>query len=160
MGSRNSISRSDNIYYKDILQIICTGTINIDNVIDKLRERVIPRNCFLAFRAVLRIRFSIEIMTLLVQLYMSEFGLNMESACEEIYRERLPGNNAITASGIASNGKLYYSTEQGYVFIVKAGKDFEVIAKNSMNDIIMATPAISENTLYWRTQHYLVAVGK
>ena len=76
-----------------------------------------------------------------------------------VYRDRLAGNNAITASGIASNGKLYYSTEQGDIFIVKAGKKFEVIAKNSMNDIIMATPAISDNTLFWRTQHYLVAVG-
>lgn len=97
--------------------------------------------------------------------YMYNMRMNGQLTCynaltgEQIYRERLPGNNAITASGIASNGKLYYSTEQGDIYIVKAGKDFEVIAKNTMNDIIMATPAISENTLYWRTQHYLIAVG-
>lgn len=79
---------------------------------------------------------------------------------EKIYTERIPEARGITASGIASDGKLYYSTEQGDVFIVKAGSQFEVLAKNSLNDIIMATPAISENILYFRTQFNLIAVGK
>ena len=77
-----------------------------------------------------------------------------------IYREKIPEASGITASGIAADGKLYYSTEQGNVYIVKAGTKFEVIAKNSLDDIIMATPAISENILYYRTQHYIIAIGK
>jgi outer membrane protein assembly factor BamB len=98
--------------------------------------------------------------------FMYNMRMNGQLSCfdaktgELIYKERLPGNNALSASGIASNGKLYYSTEQGDIFIVKAGKEFEVLGKNPMNDIIMATPAISENTLFWRTQHYLIAVSK
>jgi outer membrane protein assembly factor BamB len=97
--------------------------------------------------------------------YMYNMRMNGTLTCFDartgkiIYRDRLPGNNALTASAVAANGKIYYSTEHGDVYIVKAGKEFEVIAKNKMNDIIMATPAISDNTLYIRTQHYLVAVG-
>ncbi|MFA8433197.1 MAG: PQQ-binding-like beta-propeller repeat protein [Marinifilaceae bacterium] len=77
-----------------------------------------------------------------------------------IYREVVPGARGITASAIASNGKIYYSTEKGDVFILKAGKEYKVIAKNTMNDVIMATPAISDDALYFRTQKYLIAVGK
>jgi len=77
-----------------------------------------------------------------------------------IYEEKLPGVGAVSASGIASNGKLYYSSEQGDVFVVKAGNKFELVSKIPLNDIIMATPAISENILIFRTQHYLIAVGK
>jgi len=79
---------------------------------------------------------------------------------ELVYREVVAGASGITASAIASNGKLYYSTEKGDVFIVKAGQKFELIAKNSMNDVIMATPAISDDRLYFRTQKYLISIGE
>lgn len=77
-----------------------------------------------------------------------------------IYEKSLPEARAISASGIASNGKIYYTSEEGKVFIVKAGKDFELLSKNPLNDIVMATPAISEGHLYFRTQHFLIAIGK
>jgi len=79
---------------------------------------------------------------------------------ELIYKNKIPEARGITASGVASDNKLYYSTEQGYVFVIKAGEVFEVLAKNRLNDIVMATPAISGNMIYFRTQHYLIAVGK
>jgi outer membrane protein assembly factor BamB len=66
---------------------------------------------------------------------------------------------SFSASGVAADGKLYFSSENGDVFVVKAGLDFEILSTNSMNDICMATPAISEGVLYFRTQHYLVAVS-
>lgn len=79
---------------------------------------------------------------------------------KSIYAEKIPDTRGFTASAIASNGKLYYSSEQGDVFIVKAGEQFEVLAKNTLNDVVMATPAISDNTLFFRTQHSLIAVGQ
>lgn len=98
--------------------------------------------------------------------YYNLWGWNGKLSCldaktgEEIYTNKLPKTKGITASGIASDNKLYYCTELGDVFVVKAGTEFEILAKNPMNDVIMASPAISENTLYFRTQHMLVAVGK
>jgi outer membrane protein assembly factor BamB len=97
--------------------------------------------------------------------YLYNLRMNGNLSCmdaktgELIYRERLPEARGITASGVASNGKLYYATEQGDVYVVKAGPEFEVLAKNPLDDLIMATPAISDGMLYFRTQHYLVAVG-
>ena len=72
------------------------------------------------------------------------------------YKETL--KEAFSASGIASDGKLYFSSEEGNVYVVKAGPAFELLAKNALKDICMATPAISGNTLFFRTQHFLIAV--
>ena len=72
------------------------------------------------------------------------------------YKESL--NEAFTASGIAANGKLYFSSEEGNVYVVKAGPAFQLLAKNDLRDICMATPAISGNTLFFRTQHALIAI--
>jgi len=99
-------------------------------------------------------------------IYLYNMRMNGQLMCfvaitgEQIYREYIPEARGITASGIAANGKLYYTTEQGDVFIVKAGPSYEVIAKNSLNDLCMATPAISGNMIYFRTQHYVIAAGK
>ncbi len=80
---------------------------------------------------------------------------------EQIYRERLgKSGTSFSASGVASKGKLYFSSEQGTIFVVKPGADFEILAENSMNDICMATPAISDDTLFFRTHHYLIAVSE
>lgn len=77
-----------------------------------------------------------------------------------IYEQSMPEARVISASGIATDGKLYYTNEDGTVFVVKAGNAFELIAKNRLEDTVMATPAISDDHLYFRTQHYLIAVGK
>lgn len=79
---------------------------------------------------------------------------------ELIYKERLgTGGDGFTASPVASSGKLYFASERGSVYIVKPGPTFTVLATNQMNDVCMATPAISEGTIYFRTQGRLVAIG-
>jgi 3-keto-L-gulonate-6-phosphate decarboxylase len=42
--------------------------------------------------------------------------------------------------------------------VVKAGREFELLAKNPLGDYAMATPAISEGTLYFRTGGSVMAV--
>jgi len=79
---------------------------------------------------------------------------------EVIYKERIPEAMGITSSGVASRGKLYYSLEQGDVVVVKAGREFEILSRNPMDDLMMASPAISEDMIFFRTQHFLVAVGE
>jgi outer membrane protein assembly factor BamB len=97
--------------------------------------------------------------------YLYNLRMNGNLTCfnagtgEEVYRERIPDAMGITASGVASNGKLYYSLELGDVVVIKAGPEFEILSRNPMDDLIMASPAISENMIFFRTQHYLVAVG-
>lgn len=63
---------------------------------------------------------------------------------ELMYKQSLGVSGGMTASGIASDGKLYFTSENGYVFVVEAGPQFEHLSMNYMDDICMATPAISE----------------
>ncbi len=97
--------------------------------------------------------------------YLYNLRMNGNLSCfdarsgELIYKERIPEAMGITSSGVASNGRLFYSIEQGDVVVVKAGREFEILSRNPMDDLLMASPAISEDMIFFRTQHYLVAVG-
>lgn len=70
------------------------------------------------------------------------------------------GGTGFTASAVAADGKLYYTGEEGDVFVFEAGAAPKLIGSNSMGEICMATPAISEGRLYFRTQRHVVCVGK
>ncbi len=79
---------------------------------------------------------------------------------ELIYRERLgDGTTGFSASAVAADGKLYFTGESGEVHVVRPGPDFEVIAVNELGETCMATPAISEGVLFFRTRGHLIAVG-
>lgn len=72
------------------------------------------------------------------------------------YKENL--KDAFTASAIAADGKIYLTSEQGTIYVIKEGGEFKLLAKNQMKDVCMASPAVSGNTIYFRTQHYVIAV--
>ncbi len=78
---------------------------------------------------------------------------------ELLYKERLgEGRSGHTASPVAADGKVYFASEDGDVYVVKAGPDFEILAVNTLGEICMASPAISENTIFFRTRNHLVAI--
>ena len=80
---------------------------------------------------------------------------------ERIYQDRLgSGTTAFTASPVAADGKIYFSSEEGDTFVVEAGRTFKLLATNPTGEIIMATPAISEGVLFIRTAKQIVAVGR
>jgi outer membrane protein assembly factor BamB len=80
---------------------------------------------------------------------------------ERIYQERLGGTGgAFTASPVASDGKIYLSSEDGDIFVVKAGPKYELLAKNPVGEVMMATPAISDGLLIVRTVNHLFAFGE
>jgi outer membrane protein assembly factor BamB len=77
-----------------------------------------------------------------------------------VYRENLSSTRAaLSASPVAADGKLYFTAENGDVYIVQAGPEFKLLGVNEMGEICMATPAISQGTLFFRTRHHLVAIG-
>lgn len=78
---------------------------------------------------------------------------------KEIYKERV-GGTSYTASPVAADGKLYFTSEQGEVRVVKAGPVMELLAVNAMNEPCMATPAVSGGALFVRTKSALVAMGR
>lgn len=79
----------------------------------------------------------------------------------EVYRSRLlHQGSGFSASMVASDGRLFASSEDGDVFVVKTGPVFEEIARNAMGEPIMATPAIADGTLFIRGQRTLWAIGR
>ena len=79
----------------------------------------------------------------------------------EVYRQRLPVvGSGFSASPVAADGKIYLSNEDGEMLVVKAGAEFAHIATNSMGELLMATPALSEGVMYVRSSNGLFAVGK
>ena len=70
---------------------------------------------------------------------------------QQVYQKRLGGTGgAFSASPVAADGKIYCASEDGDVFVVKAGPDYEELAKNSMGEVVMATPAISDGLIIVR----------
>ena len=79
----------------------------------------------------------------------------------EIYRQRLPHlGSGFSASPVAADDKIYVSSEDGEMLVLRAGRTFEHIATNSMGDLLMATPALSEGVMYVRSAASLFAIGR
>lgn len=80
---------------------------------------------------------------------------------ERVYQERIAGRGgAFTASPVAADGKIYLSSEDGEVFVVKAGPKYELLATNQMGEVIMATPAMSDGMIFIRTTGHLYGIGE
>ena len=60
---------------------------------------------------------------------------------------------------MATDGKLYFTGELGEVFVLRVGSAFSVLATNPLEDLCLATPAISEGRVFFRTREHLLAVG-
>ncbi len=78
----------------------------------------------------------------------------------EIYRQRLPlVGSGFSASPVAADGKIYLSNEDGDMLVVRAGQTFEHIDTNSIGELLMATPALSEGAMYVRGAASVFAVS-
>ena len=78
---------------------------------------------------------------------------------EKKFTERLAdGKSAFTSSPVGSDGKVYLASEEGHVYVLKASPTFELLADNDMTESVLATPAISEGLLLFRTAGHLLAI--
>ena len=80
---------------------------------------------------------------------------------KELYRARISHQGSgFSASPVAADGVVYLPSEDGDIFAVKAGPEFELLAQNSMGELLMATPALSDGMMFVRAHHHLFAVGR
>lgn len=79
---------------------------------------------------------------------------------KEKWNGKLGKANSFVASPVASDGKIYIVDEHGTIFIIKDGETFQQIAEIPMNDVSLVAPAITDGIIFFRTQKYLIAVGK
>jgi len=80
---------------------------------------------------------------------------------QEIYRQRLEAiGDGFSASPVAADGKIYLSNEDGDILVVAAGREFKALSTNSMGELVMATPALSNGVMFVRTAQSLYAIGR
>jgi outer membrane protein assembly factor BamB len=77
----------------------------------------------------------------------------------ELYRQRL-GGGACNSSPIAADGRVYVSNNDGTTFVIKAGGKFELLETNNLGERITASPAVSGNDLFYRTDSHVYCIGK
>jgi hypothetical protein len=81
---------------------------------------------------------------------------------KQVYgRQRIaPDASGFTASPWAYNGKIFLLSEDGDTYVVQAGPEFKLLAKNSLNDMSLATPAVVHGSLIVRTQSKLYRIAR
>lgn len=76
-----------------------------------------------------------------------------------LYRTRIAVGAGFSASPIASDGRIFFTSEDGVIYVVAGGPEYELLAQNDMGEVLMATPAISDGMLIVRGRDHVFAIG-
>ena len=77
----------------------------------------------------------------------------------EIYKARVGGaGNTFSASPWTYGGKVFFLSEEGDTFVVNPGDAYDEVAKNSLGEMAFASPAITRDGLFIRTQSRLYRI--
>jgi hypothetical protein len=95
------------------------------------------------------------------RLYMTnEIGVVMCADAADgrrLWQERLEG--IFFASPVAADGKIYMVSETGETFVLRAGDEPEILARNDLNERFIASPAISGGRIFLRSDGTLFCIG-
>jgi outer membrane protein assembly factor BamB len=72
------------------------------------------------------------------------------------WQERIAGS--YSASPLVADGKIYFLSEDGAGTVIKAAKEFELIARNELAEKTLASYAASDGALYIRTEKNLYRI--
>jgi outer membrane protein assembly factor BamB len=80
---------------------------------------------------------------------------------EIYYEERIGGGGqGFTASPVAANGHVYFTGELGDVFVLPATNRFSIVSVNKLGGLCLATPALADDMILFRTTEKVVAIVK
>ncbi len=74
-----------------------------------------------------------------------------------LWRERVPGK--YSASPLVGAGRVYFSSHEGRTTVVADAAEFELLAENELDGMLMASPAVAEGDLVLRTDSHLYRIG-
>jgi len=78
---------------------------------------------------------------------------------KEIYKARVGGvGNTFSASPWASGGHVFFLSEEGDTFVIKSGETYDEVAKNSLGEMAFASPAVTRDGIFIRTQSKLYRI--
>ena len=78
---------------------------------------------------------------------------------ERAFSTRLP-MGSFSASPVAADGRLYFTSETGEVHVLRAGAEYQLLTTNNMDEVVMATPAMSDGLLVVRTASQVVGIAE
>jgi len=76
---------------------------------------------------------------------------------KSVWRHRL--GEIFFASPVAGDGKVYMVGETGETFVLGAGREVKILARNSIGERVLASPAISQGHLFLRSDGTLFCIG-
>ena len=87
---------------------------------------------------------------------------SLNPATGEVLRQaRLRGAlEGYYASPVGADGKVYMISQAGKVSVLKADRDWELLALNDLEEEAYATPAIADGKIYLRTRNTLYCFAK
>jgi hypothetical protein len=65
-----------------------------------------------------------------------------------------------SASPVAVDGKVFFTNDNGETFVLRAGREFEVLYVNDIGERTLASPALVDGKWYFRTSQNLIAIGE
>ena len=77
---------------------------------------------------------------------------------ERVWQERM--NAIFSASPVAGDGKVYFLAESGEMIVLAGGRKLNVLARNSVGERSLASPAVANGQIFIRTDDHLYCVGK
>jgi len=77
---------------------------------------------------------------------------------EAKWRKRLPGS--YRASPLAAEDRVYFLNMEGLATVVAAANEFRLLAENRLDDITLASPAVSSGRIYLRGHKTLYCLGE
>ena len=66
---------------------------------------------------------------------------------------------SFSASPVATDGKVFFTNDQGQTFVLRAGPEFELLHTNDIGARTLASPALVDGIWYVRTESELLAIG-
>lgn len=75
------------------------------------------------------------------------------------YQQRVGEGGSFTAAPIAAAGRIYIANEDGDVYALKAGAQYELLGKSSLGEKVLATPALSGNLMVVRSEKHLYGIA-
>ncbi|MBM3775153.1 MAG: hypothetical protein FJW37_08325, partial [Acidobacteria bacterium] len=73
---------------------------------------------------------------------------------------RLPAPASFSASMVAVDGRILLASEEGEVYLVRAGPKWELLGARSLGEGVYASPAIAGGRLFIRGERTLFCIGK
>jgi len=86
--------------------------------------------------------------------------LDAKEGTEHYTSQKLEGIKNIFTSPVAVQNRIYIAGTNGTFCVVKAGKTFELLSQNTLEESFYASPVILKNSLYLRGVHSLYCVSQ